>query len=259
MVHRNIPPIVDMMKWSFRDSVSHQKLDDYLEKTMNWKAVLPTLYPVPFAKTSTINGEISTEKRGEIIQGGQLPKGVFFICDSSGKPTKITLKQLENLLKTVAFSEEPVEVILPDPEHRLLVADRLQNEGIQQTIWDPVSIKGLENNVIIAVSPWSLHEDKLKNISSHTAWDKVVEDGIRNLEAFIEIIEQRRRHANVMLSRPRETLFILTLDAESHEALKLVDTTVPKTKQFLNRAMVILILVKIYGKALEIISMKSRH
>ena len=47
-----------------------------------------------------------------------------------------------------------------------------------------------------------------------------------------------------MLSRPRETLFILTLDAESHEALKLVDTTVPNLKAIFGSG-------EIYGKALD--------
>ena len=109
MVHRNIPPIVDMMKWSFRDSVSHEKLDVYLEpKDDELEGGTAHIIPSPVRENQYNKWRDKYKETGEIIQGGQLPKGVFFICDSSGQPTKITLKQLENLLKTVAFSEEPV-------------------------------------------------------------------------------------------------------------------------------------------------------
>ena len=245
VVHRNVPPIVDLMRWSFRKAAITPHIDEEL--------VIP--------KGGTADIETSTKRREEYelwkenhddasedSEGKGIPQGVFFIGDiRTGKPTKISLKELIQIIKIASFSEEPIEIILPDEHHRKIVEDELKSAeegvGIQQTVWDPVSIKGLENRTIIAVSPWSIHNDRLKiyvkpdkNPEVNTWKHLVGTVPPRKRKKFVKIIEQRRRHANVMLSRPKNTLFVLNLDSNLDDEVALTDTTEPDFPSILQDA-----------------------
>ena len=228
-VHRNVPPIVDLMKWSFAESAKTPNIAEYFSIEDGGTA---------FIKTSKKRSEeyeawkYAYEKDSKSqSEGATFPLGVFYLGDVKGEPTKISFEKLIALIESVSYSEEPVEVILPDEFHRLMVADRLKEAGIQQTVWDPVSIKGLENKTIIVVSPWSIHKQRLDMFvgsSPSDTWVELVSRvAPRKLDEFIKVVEQRRRHANVMLSRPRDTLFILTLDSNNDDDVSLWDTTEP--------------------------------
>ena len=240
-VHRNVPPIVNLMRWSFQNAAKTDEISD--------------LFSIPEGGTASI---ITNAKRVDdynrwqkqfldddvdLRTEGSFPWGVFYIGTVDGTPRKISLSDLIEVIELASYSEDPIEIILPDEHHRKLVAEELKNapgKGIQQTVWDPVTIKGLENKTIIAVSPWSIHNERLKQfltVPSTDTWAEMVSrvpPGRR--KEFVKIVEQRRRHANVMLSRPKNTLFILTLEGNNKDGVSLTDTTEPNFKAILEDA-----------------------
>ena len=66
-----------------------------------------------------------------------LPWGVFYLGSVNGVPNKISLADLVEVIEIASYSDDPIEIILPDEHHRKLVATKLSDQDIQQTIWDP--------------------------------------------------------------------------------------------------------------------------
>lgn len=229
VVHRNVPPIVDLMRWSFLNAAKTEEIEH--------------LFDIPDGGTASIS---TSEKRVEDYahwkadranHDGELPWGVFYLGSVNGKPTKISLNQLLKIIEKASYSDEPIEIILPDEYHRKLISRKLSEDNIQQTVWDPVTIKGLENTTIIAVSPWSIHTERLTQFvrsKEDSTWEEKVRSVPPNKRgAFVKIVEQRRRHANVMLSRPKNTLFILTLRNDTDDGIFLTDTTEPNFEEII--------------------------
>ena len=226
-VHRNVPPIVDLMRWSFQNAAKTSEIED--------------LFSIPEGGTASITTNQKRiddyeEWKKQFHQAGRLLvlrehcRMVSSTLVQWMESSKISLRTHQGNSFRAIF-DDPIEIILPDEHHRKLVATELSDQDIQQTIWDPVTIKGLENKTIIAVSPWSIHNERLTQYvraEPTSSWDEMVSSvSPRNRPDFVKIVEQRRRHANVMLSRPKDTLFIVTLDSGNEDNVSLTDTTEP--------------------------------
>ena len=174
-VHRNVPPIVDLMRWSFQNAAKTSEIED--------------LFSIPEGGTASITTNQKRiddyeEWKKQFLAGreaaraeGTLPWGVFYLGSVDGVPSKISLEELIKVIEIASYSDDPIEIILPDEHHRKLVATELSDQDIQQTIWDPVTIKGLENKTIIAVSPWSIHNERLTQYvraEPTSSWDEMV-------------------------------------------------------------------------------------
>ena len=123
---------------------------------------------------------------------------------------------------------------------------KLEEEQIELVLWDPVTIKGLEYSTVLAISPWSIERTKLASSKGkqggnyaeiHADWDSYIDWVSAKTKGFTEINKtldefrrfgfQRRRHANVMISRPKHTLFIMHL-----ELPELISAEAPKSSQY---------------------------
>ena len=116
--------------------------------------------------------------------------------------------------------------------------ERLKSEGsgISLPLWNPTSIKGLEFKVVIALSPWSIDNNRFKqlvpNFDLTRPWSEheatLPDRSSHYKRRMMKLLSQTRRHANVMLSRPMHHLIVLELENTSFE---LTDTIPPKQSE----------------------------
>ena len=197
-VQRNVEPIVEFIRRSWTQSVS-EKL------------------PEPSGGTAEIiAGDIPKRRMEE----NNYPEHWGVHWDHE----RVSEDDFVKFCNLISRSSSPVAVIMPNHQVQKAVEPLLEKEEIDLVLWNPVSIKGLEYNTVVAVSPWSIDRNKLP--LEYASWDdyiKEVSDRSNDFESPHKLVEelnrfglQRRRHANVMLSRPKNTLFIVHLDHEMY-------------------------------------------
>ena len=130
------------MRWSFQNAAKTSEIED--------------LFSIPEGGTASITTNQKRvddyeEWKEQFLAGreaaraeGMLPWGVFYLGSVNGVPNKISLAELVEVIEIASYSDDPIEIILPDEHHRKLVATKLSDQDIQQTIWDPVTIKDLK-------------------------------------------------------------------------------------------------------------------
>lgn len=216
-VQRNIPVIVEFIKCSWDTSISEEHLKNRSDKG-----------------TSGIRaGEISKARLTNRKKGERrnIEWGVFWLPEESGS---VSESSFLSLCEDISRSEIPVAVILPNESLQQTWQKKLDQKEIELVLWDPITIKGLEYSTVLAVSPWSIERTKLASVGD---WDSYIEyvssktDGFTKVNKTFTEFErfgfQRRRHANVMISRPKHTLFIMHMDFPD-----LVSAEAPKSSNF---------------------------
>ena len=196
-VQRSIKPIVIFNRNSFATSVY-----PFTPKDSGTSAIEPGSIP-----------QKQYIERMKNIQPGDITSGVYWVKD------RLDSVKVMGLLRRWALIPKVIAVVFPSEEIESYFQRKCSDEKIRIETWHPRSIKGLEADVVIAFSPWSISRSKLPFYSDGT-WDEICKAVKRSEEneAFLEkLAGQRLRHANVMLSRPKFTLLVVDLAEKFHK------------------------------------------
>ena len=231
-VERCVPDIVDFMKDSWKTSVSRE-FDRFTEDAHNRHG---TAYIQP--------GAIS-KGREDRNNKFKIETGVHLYLD-------VTEDQLVNAANEIYYNGLDIAILLPNEERHKEFSEKLKAADIKLDVWTPRLIKGLEYPIVIATNPWDITEEHFQNVVSRPeliTWnatevfhvnkslqlEKMPSDDItqitRTLEAISLISKQRKRHANIMLSRAQNQLIVALQPI--HDEDKTFRTQIPeKSKQF---------------------------
>ena len=211
MVERNLPEIVDFIRDSFKTSISTIPREDRFHGTAN-----------------IIESPRMAEKHGELLKRN-VQSGVFWVQHPIGKDDIINIGV--NLFQT----PNAPTLVLPNQTAEDEVRRWFQDKKINIPLWNPVSIKGLEFDRVIAISPWSADRDMLaESLGDDFRLDASLKQNDEvalkkegaYLEVYKRIMGQLRRHSNVILSRPQYKLVVCEA---SEDLLNLYPTEKPKT------------------------------
>tara|TARA_B100000003_G_scaffold137364_1_gene123213 strand:+ start:2146 stop:8478 length:6333 start_codon:yes stop_codon:yes gene_type:complete len=213
-VERNFPIIVDYIRESFTSSVSQ-------------------FYPREKNLTGTaaiVAGErIIAESEKARLAG--IPSGI----------TRLTGKLSESdfiaLGKALFSTPNAPTIVLPSDEMHVKARKILAAEDINIALWHPISIKGLEYESVIALSPWSIDVSLVSESLDDLDLEKGFEhnDEIASKKGdpyeskYERLLGQRKRYSNVMLSRPTHHLIIGFAKSDEFD---LYDTKEPNFSQF---------------------------
>lgn len=228
-VERNLPSIVDFIKESYLTSVFK---DTQSSRQQSGAAVIQP-------------GPVSKERLRRILAKEQ--KSFHGVYHFENAP--LSIDNFIELAKAVYNSDGVLSIIAPSESIHEKLAEILADEKIDISLWHPNSIKGLEYERVLAISPWSIETSLFKDLNEdtwETALARYYKQGLNNptpwRHKFEKIAKQRRRHANVMISRPKNVLVLLDLDMSSgHENYKtkgyeLTNTNPPNIKKWLKDA-----------------------
>jgi len=227
-VERNVPSIVYFIKESYMTSVFN---DPQLSRQKSGAAVIEP-------------GPVSQDRLGQIL--GKDKKSFHGVYHFEDAP--LSIDNFVELAKAVYNSDVVLSIIAPSENIHRKLAEILSEKEIKVSLWHPNSIKGLEYERVLAISPWSI-ETSLFNDLKEKTWETAVARYIRQGEdnnspwrhKFEKIAKQRRRHANVMISRPKNVLVLLDLDMSTGldnyntEGYELTNTHPPDIKQWLKK------------------------
>ena len=228
-VERNLPSIVDFIKESYLTSVFN---DTIPSRQQSGAAVIQP-------------GPVSKERLRRILAKEQ--KSFHGVYHFENAP--LSIDNFIELAKAVYNSDVVLSIIAPSENIHGKLAEILDDEKIDISLWHPNSIKGLEYERVLAISPWSIETSLFKDLKEDT-WETALARYNRQelnkptpwRHKFEKIAKQRRRHANVMISRPKNVLVLLDLDMSSgHENIEtkgyeLTNTNPPNIKQWLKDA-----------------------
>ena len=211
-VERNTPAIVRFIKYCFANSVLSNTIgEQYSRGVMGSGAAI--IEPGPFSKDK-LEKIKKLEKQGELVY-----HGVHY------NRTPLNMDDFLSLAKAVYDSGVVVSIIAPNEKIQQQLAERLGEKKIKIPLWHPNSIKGLEYKKVIAISPWAVDKKRFEEFivrKDVETWDdamKLFQKGSDNddewKKKFKLLANQRKRHANVMVSRPKELLVALELADES--------------------------------------------
>ena len=199
-VERNVEPIVEFIADSWNTSIA--------------KFVQPKESPKRGAGAVKA-GKKAIKKGNELDKTGQF-YGVY--------RREINSKELVELCKEIYESTQDAAVIFPDRSLRDHFYDKLDEKGIELPLYTTSDVKGLEYPLVIPVSPWSMNREEinshlpsnadmttLNEIESYLDSAKSNED---RQEIIKNIAKQRKRFANIIISRAENLLVILDLDDE---------------------------------------------
>ena len=225
-VERNVPPIVLFLRDSYRSSVTETDRDIRVVDIGTSK-VVPGKY-------SYVRLEHHLEQN-KLEDGTQPYSGVSWI---QRQDERISQENLIELCKSIYEQNSVIGLIFPNERLEIETRERLKSEGsgISLPLWNPTSIKGLEFKVVIALSPWSIDNNRFKqlvpNFDLTRPWSEhetTLPDRRGHYKRrMMKLLSQTRRHANVMLSRPMHHLIVLELEDTSFE---LTDTIPPKQSE----------------------------
>ena len=162
-------------------------------------------------------GTKAEEKLAQLEEKGvNVEAGVFWL--NEGNPW--SEKEVLDKLNTWSTSPNLIAVVFPNEAIESHFQSLCMKNNIDIETWHPVSIKGLEADIVVVFSPWSIEHTKIPWIApivagEKDAWEQIVnamEMRPSTTDLLKRIAGQRRRHANVMLSRPILTLVIVDLD-----------------------------------------------
>ena len=227
-VERNLPSIVDFIKESYLTSVFN---DPQLSRRKSGAAVIEP-------------GPVSRDRLGQIL--GKDKKSFHGVYHFEDAP--LSIDSFVELAKAVYNSDVVLSIIAPSENIHKKLAEILSEKEIEITLWHPNSIKGLEYERVLAISPWSIETSLFKDLKEDT-WETAVarynsqgeDDKNPWRHKFEKIAKQRRRHANVMISRPKNVLVLLDLDMSTGldnyntEGYELTNTHPPDIKQWLKK------------------------
>ena len=210
-VERNIPVIVDLIKDSFTTSVSPVYPRE--RKTHGTASIVASTKSLNLHKKAVANDKPHGVRRiSEPLTRSDIAKIGEVLFRTPGAPTLVlpSKKVHDDVRELFGKQEPPIHIAL----------------------WHPISVKGLEYDSIIAISPWSIDKDTIKNSlddldpkKSYKSNDNVAVQKKDPFESKYErLLGQRTRFANVILSRPKQHLILAFADTEDFD---LYDTKIP--------------------------------
>ena len=215
-IERNVEPIVDFIADSWNTSIA--------------KFVQPEETPTNGAGAVKA-GKKAIKKGKDLEQTGQF-YGVY--------RRNLDSKELIELCRDISDSTQDAAVIFPDRHLRDYFYGELEDNNIELPLYTTSDVKGLEYPLVIPISPWSMN---LEEINSHLPSNSnmntlsEIEDYLdnsksnRNRQEIIKnIAKQRKRFANIIISRAENLLVILNLDDELlSKEHKILDFDTPKS------------------------------
>jgi hypothetical protein len=208
-VERCVPEIVDFMKDSWKTSVSRE-IDKFTEDERNRHG------------TAYIQAGAISKGRAKRNQEIKIETGVNFYPN-------VTEIELIHAASEIYYNGLDIAILLPNEEHHQKFSEELKEKGIKLDVWTPRLIKGLEYPIVIATNPWDITDKHFQNVVSRSelnTWDETetyyVNKSLqlenmkrtdttqitRTIEAISLISKQRKRHANIMLSRAQNQLIV---------------------------------------------------
>ena len=201
IVQRSTSQIVEFNKNSFNTSVYH--------------------FEPKNEGTAIIEAGTKAEEKLALLEekGVNVEAGVFW----PNQDYPWTEQKVLEKLSEWSTSPNLIAVVFPNEAIESHFQSLCEKQKIDIETWHPVSIKGLEADIVVVFSPWSIEHTKFPwysptdEIKSGTedAWKHIVntmEGRPSSTKLLKRIAGQRRRHANVMLSRPILTLVIVDID-----------------------------------------------
>ena len=217
VVERCVPDIVELIKESWKTSVS-KKI-------------------IPFVEDGHKSGAGYIEA-GEISKSRKEGNKVKNIRDGVDIYKEVTEKQLIEAAREIYDNGHDIAILLPNKTLHDDFSKKLSEEEIKLELWTPRLIKGLEYPIVIAINPWDIHREHFQNVMNRVemnnySWEQIEnyyvttqeenkqlgsgklkgshkkEKAMKSIEL---IVKQRRRHANIMLSRAQNRLIIASLD-----------------------------------------------
>ncbi len=212
LVERNIPVIVDLIKDSFTTSVSQ-------------------VYPrerKTDGTASIVASKDSVRLQTEAMENGR-PHGVRLISE------RLTKDEIVKIGAVLFRTPGAPTMVLPSKKVHDDVRELFgkQTPPIHIALWHPISIKGLEYDSIMAISPWSIDKDTIQNSLDDLDPDEpyMFNDETAGMKKdpfeskYERLLGQRTRFANVILSRPKEHLILALADTNDFD---LYDTKAPE-------------------------------
>ena len=233
-VERCVPDIVDFMKDSWKTSVS-TKIDSFVE--IQGKKVKGTAHIKP--------GGIS-KARAMKNKADKIESGIDLY-------EKVSEEELVNAAREIYDNGLDIAILLPNEKRHTEFSELLEKRGIKLDVWTPRLIKGLEYPIVIATDPWNITTEHFQNVvnrnelsnwkeaqeyyenKSKLRTDKSDTSQITRTITAIELItKQRKRHANIMLSRARNQLIVALLKEEKEDSMRTEspETSKPKNSSF---------------------------
>ena len=231
-VERCVPEIVEFMKDSWKTSVS-DAIDPFIETDVK----KGTAHIVP--------GRIS-KARAEENKRDKIETGIELYEEVSEEDLIYTAEHIyENGLD--------IAILLPNEQRHSEFSKLLEERKIKLEVWTPRLIKGLEYPIVIAADPWNITKSHFENVVNRTDlenWNdtqkwyldkKQKQSGNgkitqipRTITAIELITKQRKRHANIMLSRAKNQLIVALLKEEKKDSLRteIPSSSTPMTSPF---------------------------
>lgn len=213
IVERNLPNIVDFIRDSFKTSVT----------------TIARGRSKDHGTANIVQSPRMEKKLGELNQS-DIRSGVYQVQEPIGKD------EILHLGRILFETPNAPALVLPNhnSENEVRRWFQAEEDSIKIPLWNPVSIKGLEFESVIAISPWSADQDMLveslgedfKPNASPEQNDQVAE---KKQGAYLNVYErmmhQLIRHSNVVLSRPQYKLIVCEA---SEDSLNLYSTRKPQ-------------------------------
>jgi len=231
-VERCVPKIVEFMKDSWKTSVS-VAIDPFVETDI--KKGTANIVPGRISKARALKN-----KTDKIETGIELYKEV----------------SEEDLIYAAAHIYEnglDIAILLPNEQRHSEFSKLLEEKNIKLEVWTPRLIKGLEYPIVIAADPWNITKSHFENVVNRPDlenWNDTqkwylekkqnrsgngkITQIPRTITAIELITKQRKRHANIMLSRARNQLIVALLKEEKRDSLRteIPSSSTPMAKPF---------------------------
>jgi hypothetical protein len=203
VVERNVKDIVNFIADSWNTSIGSIVSQNLDIPVRGAGAVLP--------------GQRSIDKEKSLQSQGKRT-GVF--------QQDIDREELFKVCEKIYESDQDAAVVFTDERIQDEFYKELEQKNISIPLFTPSNIKGLEYPVIIAVSPWSMDVEIIQEYlkSDLDSWGKIINyynlDGNSNVlrKRIIEDIAlQRKRFANIIISRAENILMVYNLTSNTPE------------------------------------------
>ena len=214
VVERNVEPIVDFIADSWNTSIS--------------QLVRPDSEPTTGA--GAVKAGKKAKNKGEVLDKTGQMYGVY--------QRKIDSTSLIQLCKDISGSTQDAAVVFPDEILRDYFYVELAKEGIDLPLYTTSDVKGLEYPMVLPISPWSMNLEKINShlpssmntLSEIEDYMQKSDSNINRKEIIKNIAKQRKRFANIIISRAENLLVVLNLDDESlSKEHKILDFKTPES------------------------------
>ena len=206
VVERNVEAIVNFISDSWNTSIGEM--------------VHPEPSTVRKGAGAVVAGLRSKESERKLMNEGRV-HGVF--------QENIDSEGFVKVCRDIYESDQDAAVIFTDEIIRDEYYERLEKLNIKIPLYTPSGIKGLEYPIIIAVSPWSMRLTTMKNEFRFnldmTTWEDLkyyynsgnLTNKDRN-QLIEKVLLQRKRFANIIISRAENLLVIYNLIPNNEDA-----------------------------------------